>query len=667
MNRKATVNKPQKPARDWSRAKIILVCSFVFLGWLGLWARAGYLQIIQGDELASKAMRQHVASELDRGSRGQILDRNGMLLAKSVELCAVYARPAEVKEPAKAAAILAPILGQSQGELLEKLTSKRGFVYLERRVADKTAAKVREADLDGVHLGVDYGRSYPNRHLAGQLLGFVNVDDKGVEGLELALNDRLAGKRAEYAVQRDASGRRLYLDAEGREMQNLNGQDIRLTIDSHIQFFAEEELAKAVEKNHAVRGVTMVIHVPTAEILAWANYPYFNPNNVVGLKPGAGRNRAAVDVYEPGSTMKPLLVASALQEGVVRPDTTIYCEKGRYSYAKRVIRDTHPYGDLTVAEVIRSSSNIGAAKIGAKLGPAKLFAYFSRLGFGKRTGLPLAGESSGLVRPLKQWMPIDTATASFGQGIGVTAIQLAQAYHILANDGLYKPLQLVLDSDQPVVETAPVRVFDADVARTVQRMMRDVVQEEGGTGGNAMIEGLEVGGKTGTAQKAKPGGGYGNKYLGSFVAFVPAVGPEYLILTMIDEPEPSHYGGVVAAPAVREVTLKTLSYLGRMPETVKLAKGQEQIHPVQADREILEIANVGATTHVDAKSVPDFAGMPLRRAVEILAKKGIVPKLEGQGLVVSGQTPAPGAPWPAEEASRQNDAGGFVLKLARPS
>jgi len=661
MNRKATINKPQKPKRDWSRAKIIFVWSFVFLAWLGLWSRAGYLQIVQGDDLASRAMRQHVASELDRGSRGQIVDRNGMLLAKSVELQAVYARPAEIKDPARTAAVLAPILGQSQSDLLAKLTSKRGFVYLERRAGDKAAAKIREADLDGVHLGVDYGRTYPNRHLAGQLLGFVNVDDKGVEGLELAMNERLAGKKAEYSVQRDASGRRLYLDADGRELNDLNGKDVKLTIDSHIQFFAEEELAKAVEKNHAVRGVTIVIHVPTAEILAWANYPFFNPNNVDSLKPGSGRNRAAVDVYEPGSTMKPLLVACALQEGVVKPETVIFCENGRYAYAKRVIRDTHSYGDLTVAEIIRSSSNIGAAKIGAKLGPGKLFGYFSRLGFGRRTGLPLAGESNGIVRPLKQWMPIDTATASFGQGIGVTAIQLAQAYHILANDGIYKPLKLTLDDEAGVVETAPTRVFDADVARSVQRMMRDVVEEEGGTGRNAMIDGMEIGGKTGTAQKAKPGGGYGNKYLGSFVAFVPAVGPEYLILTMVDEPEPSHYGGVVAAPAVREVTLKTLSYLGRMPETVKMAKGQEQIHPVQADREILEIANVGAAVAADGKSVPDFAGMPLRRAVEILAKKGFVPKLEGQGLVVSGQTPAPGAPWPSEA----QDA--FVLKLARPS
>lgn len=662
MNRKTAIKKTQKLPRDWSRAKIIVVWSFVFLAWLGLWVRAGVLQIVEGPELAKKALRQHVASELDRGSRGQILDRNGMLLAKSIEMTAVYVRPAEVAEPQKAASELSVILNAKKQDLLDKLTSKKSFVYLERRVGDKTAAKIREANLDGVFLGTAYGRSYPNRHLAGQLLGFVNVDDKGVEGLESAMNDLLAGRKAEYVVQRDASGRRFYLDEQGRELNNLNGHDVRLTIDAHIQFFAEEELAKAVKKHQGVRGATVVVHVPTAEILAWANYPFFNPNNMDALKPGSGRNRAAVDVYEPGSTMKPLLVAAALQEGVVRANTKIFCENGRYAFAKRIIRDTHPYKDLTVAEIVRSSSNIGAAKIGEKLGPGKLFAYFNKLGFGKRTGLPLAGESPGIMRPLKRWTPIDTATASFGQGVGVTAIQLVQAFHILANDGLYKPLKLVIEDDPGRLEAAPVRVFDSEVARTVQRMMRDVVHEEGGTGKNAMIEGLDIGGKTGTAQKARPGGGgYGNKYLGSFIAFVPAEGPEYIVLTMIDEPEPSHYGGVVAAPAVREVTLKTLAYLGRMPETVKLAKGGEQIHPIQADREILEIANVAASPTLDARAVPDFAGMPLRRAVEILAGKGIVPKLVGQGLVVSGQSPAPGASWPGEN----KDA--FVLRLARPS
>lgn len=659
MNRRRSANVSHAPQRDWSRVKLACVGVLLLVAWLGLWARAGWLQLVQGPELARRALKQHVASQFDKGSRGQIFDRNGLLLAKSVKFAAVYVRPAEVEDPDAEAAVLAGILKTGKN-FRKRLASKKAFVYLARRVGDKTAAAVRKAGLKGVHVSTEYGRSYPNRHLAGQVLGFVGLDDQGLEGIEKAFDAHMAGRKAKYVVQRDASGRRLFLDAHGREMENLDGGDVRLTIDAHIQFFAEEELAKAVRKHKAKRGVTIVIHVPTAEILALANYPFFNPNNVKKMRPGAGRNRAVLDAYEPGSTMKPLLVASALQEGVVRPETKFDCEKGRFRYGRRTIRDTHAYEMLTVSEIVRSSSNIGAAKIGDRLGPGRIFAYYSRLGFGRPTGLPLSGESKGLVRPLKRWHQIDTATASFGQGIGVTAVQLAQAYHTLANDGVYKPLKLVLDAGADKA-APPVRVFDVETARSVQRMMRSVVRDEHGTGSAARIDGLEVGGKTGTAQKARPGGGYGDKYLASFVALIPAVGPEYLVLTMVDEPEPSHYGGVVAAPAVRNVTLKTLSYLGRMPETAKPAPAGDQIYPSREDKKILEIA-AGPTPGAAAPGmVPNFSGMPLRMAVEILAEKGIVPKLEGHGLIVSGQKPAPGTPW------KGGGGKSFVLRLSRPS
>jgi cell division protein FtsI (penicillin-binding protein 3) len=276
------------------------------------------------------------------------------------------------------------------------------------------------------------------------------------------------------------------------------------------------------------------------------------------------------------------------------------------------------------------------------------------------------------MRPLRAWTPLDLATASFGQGVAVTPAQMAQAFLILANDGVYKPLKLVLTPADTEPEKRPYRVFDAEVARTVQHMMRDVVQEEHGTGRVARIAGLEIGGKTGTAQKASPTGGYSNKYLGSFVSFVPAIGPEYLILVMVDEPEPCHYGGVVAAPAVRDITLRMLSYQGRMPEAALAAKpapaaaGEpvaEACPATQADKQIMEIAQSpkpGAGP-VAVHAVPNFSGMPLRRAVEILMSKGIVPRLEGQGLVVAKQSPAPGAPWPGEENTE------FVLWLTRPS
>ncbi|QLA18131.1 penicillin-binding transpeptidase domain-containing protein [Desulfolutivibrio sulfoxidireducens] len=684
---KTTAERDRKRVRDWSRAKLTFVGVVFALVLVGLWLRAGYLQIVQGPDLARLALRQHMASESDRGERGQILDRNGRLLAKTVEFSAVSVRPKDIVDPDAAAAQLGGILRLKPVWIKKKLVSSKPYVYISRRVDDKASAQIRQAAIPGVTLEVEHGRSYPNRHLAGQVLGFVGMDDQGLEGLELSFDNHLAGRRAKYAVQRDASGRKLYFDAQGQELQDLRGRDLTLTIDAQIQFFAEEELAKAVTTNHGKAGTCLVIHVPTGDILAWANYPFFNPNAARSVSPKEGRNRSALDVVEPGSTMKPLVVAAALQEGVVKPDTSFFCENGKFKISNRIIKDTHSYGDLTVNKIVRWSSNIGAAKIGLQLGPKKLHAYFEKLGFGSPTGLPLSGEGKGLLRPKNAWSPLDTATASFGQGVAVTPIQLAQAFLTLANDGVRKPLRLILDPPRETSAQPPLKVFDAEVARTVQRMMREVVHEEKGTGRIAMIAGVDMGGKTGTAQKASPTGGYGDKYLASFVAFVPAEGPQYLVLVMVDEPEPSHYGGVVSAPAVREVTQKTLSYLGRMPETVQLAKGHEQLHAVPASTAVAmapaaqappqkgdptpgklidlgqaEIVPVVTGRAADSPDVPNFSGMPLRRAVEILIAKGIVPRLEGQGLVVSKQSPAPGSPWPGSEKKQD-----FVLWLSRPS
>jgi cell division protein FtsI (penicillin-binding protein 3) len=677
--RASSVDRQQQTVRDWSRVKLTCVGVFFCLAWLALWSRAGYLQIVAGPELAEKAVRQHLASEVDKGARGEIYDRGGRLLAKSVECEALFVRPKEITDPDKTAAFLAKVLRMKEQRVRKKLESSSAMVYLAWRVGDRTVARIKEANLPGVYFSKDFARFYPNGHLASQLMGFVGVGDVGLEGMEKAFDTRLTGRQAKYVVQRDASGRRFFFDSQGRELGDINGHDIRLTIDSQIQFFAEEELEKAVTANNAKGGTAIVVHVPTGEILAMANYPFFNPNVGRGISPRIARNHAALDVFEPGSTMKPLLVAAALQERVVKPSSTFNCENGKFSFASRVIKDTHPYGVLPVNMIVRVSSNIGAAKIGLQLGAARLHAYFQKLGFGRPTGLPITGEGKGLLRPLKSWSPLDVATQSFGQGVAVTPAQLAQAFLILANNGVYKPLKLVADPDGAEDQRTPYRVFDADVCRTVQGMMREVVQEEHGTGRSARIAGLEIGGKTGTAQKAAAHGGYGNKYLGSFVSFVPAINPEYIVMVMVDEPEPSHYGGVVAAPAVRDMTLRMLSYLGRMPETVQLAQapaagqastvaGQVKAAaapqgPSGADKEIMEIAQSTPTEvkTVEVHSVPNFSGMPLRKAVEILMQKGIVPRLEGQGLVVSKQSPAPGAPWPGENKNE------FVLWLSRPS
>ena len=666
------MSRAQKQIRDFSRMRLMVVGGVFFLFWASLWVRAGFLQIVQGPQLAEQALRQHMASEYDRGKRGVILDRNGQLLAKSVEFMAVSAVPKEVKNPEEAANALSKVFGVPQKDILRKLSSHSNFVYLARRVIDRAAAQVKALNIPGVTLATEYGRSYPNKQMAGQLLGFVGYDDQGLEGLEKYFEPTLAGKKAKYVVQRDASGRRLYLDAQGREMANADGADVRLSIDSQIQFFAEEALAKAVLDNKAKAGTCIVVHVKSAEILAWANYPFFNPNGGSDSDPKAARNRLALDVLEPGSTMKPILIAAALQEKVVRPDTTYNCEKGQWNFQNiATIRDTHPYDVLPVNKILRWSSNIGAAKIGMDLGAPKLHTYFEKVGFGLPTGLPLPGEAKGLLRPLSAWSKLDLATNSFGQGIGVTPVQLAQAFHIIANNGVRKPLRLVLDPMQDSAYWPETRVFDPQVAKTVQQMMREVVEEEKGTGVKAHIDGLELGGKTGTAQKAKATGGYGDKYLADFVGFIPAVDPEYMILVMVDEPEPNHYGGVVAAPAVREVAIKSLSYLGRMPESVKLAQEQRPAAapahaqgPTGAAPELAEVMGVAfppMNLTANGAEVPNLVGLPLRKASEILASKGVVPSLKGSGLVVGKQNPAAGTPWNAVEKEP------FTLWLAKAS
>ncbi|WP_243358323.1 penicillin-binding transpeptidase domain-containing protein [Fundidesulfovibrio terrae] len=644
--------------------RLIVVGGVFFLFWASLWVRAGVLQIVQGPQLAEQAMRQHLASEYDRGKRGVILDRNGQLLAKSVEFVAVSAQPKDVKNPEEASLALSRALSVPPKDILRKLTSHANFVYLARRVNDRAAAQVKALNIPGVSLASEYGRSYPNKQMAGQLLGFVGYDDQGLEGLEKLYEPILAGKKAKYVVQRDASGRRLYLDAQGREMANADGSDVRLTIDSQIQYFAEEALAKAVTDNKAKAGTCIVVHVKSAEILAWANYPFFNPNGGDNADPKAARNRLALDVLEPGSTMKPILIAAALQEKVVRPDTLYNCERGSWNFQNiATIRDTHPYDVLPVNKILRWSSNIGAAKIGLDLGATKLHTYFEKVGFGQPTGLPLPGEAKGLLRPLNAWSKLDLATNSFGQGIGVTPVQLAQAFHIIANNGVKKPLRLVLDPVQDSAYWPETRVFDPQVAKTVQLMMREVVEEEKGTGIKAHIDGLELGGKTGTAQKAKATGGYGEKYLADFVGFIPAVDPEYMVLVMVDEPEPNHYGGVVAAPAVREVAMKSLAYLGRMPETVKLAQDQKPAASTPAPEvaEILGVAFPPMNLAVNGAEVPNLVGLPLRKAAEILAGKGVVPSLKGNGLVVGKQNPIPGTPWNAVDKEP------FTLWLSKAS
>ena len=595
---------------DWNKIRIWTVGLVFSLLWVTLWGRAYYLQMVKGPEYAAMAKRQHTASEVVRGIRGNILDRNGNVIARSVECESVWANPSAIQDKDAATRALAPVLNLPAEKVASLLAGPKRFVWVKRKVDFHTAEAVRALKIRGVYLDVESERIYPYRHLAGQLLGFVNIDDKGIEGLEKAFESELAGREVTSLVERDASGRRFVAAGSG-SLVDLRGNDVRLTIDTQVQFFAEEALAENVQKYGARWGGCIVVDVPSGDVLAWAQYPFFDPNNVGATAAPDRRNRLAMDALEQGSTIKSFLVAAALQDGVVDADTIIDCERGKWKLGRVILHDTHAYAKLPVRKILHVSSNIGVAKIGLKLGAQRYYDYLSRLGFGRRTGLPLAGEVKGILRPARKWAEIDLAASSFGQSFSATLAQMAQAYLCLAGGGMAKPLRLNMDDSQecrigledeaqnaslqarsldgalealPAMdsesEQEPSRVFDEATMREVRSMLREVVEEEGGTGKQARIPGLVVGGKTGTAQKADNSGKYGKGRVGSFVGMLPIENPRYLICVLLDEPSGVQYGGVIAAPVFRHVALHTMAYHGHLPDTddpiVKAVADKEQ-------------------------------------------------------------------------------------------
>lgn len=631
------IPKDRKPPKDRSRGKIIFAGVLFALALMGLWARAYYVQVVKGPEYAKMANRQYWASETILGKRGEILDRNGLLLAKTITTQSVYARPNEVVDRWAVAQALGKILGVPSKTLGAVLDPKKRFVWVARKISDAQAQAIKDGMLPGIYLDAENSRQYPQGHMAGQLLGFVNVDGRGIEGVERSFNDLLAPSSAKYTVQKDAAGTRLSnLDSDDRS--SFDGQSLRLTVDAQIQLATEESLERSVLRAKGKYGMGLVVDVTTGDILSWANYPLFNPN-VVKKADGEWKNRLAVDIFEPGSTMKPIMVAAALQEKICSPDTKYYCENGKWKIGGKRIKDTHKYENLTVSEIIRYSSNIGAAKIGLGLGAAKYSHYMQELGFARPVGLSLPGESAGLVRPFAQWTQVDLANMAFGQGLGVTMLQMAEAYLCIANDGVLLPLRLLHTPDQPVVGK---RVFDSAVAKAVMAMLEEVVQKDG-TGTQARIDGARVAGKTGTAQKASAGG-YGGEYVASFMAIFPADRPKYLVCMMVDEPQAGHYGGVLVAPEVRNIGVQLLTASGM------LAEPEERMtkRPTTPERYVASVSREH-TIAVNNATMPDLKGATVRQALEVLVGREIVPSIAGQGILVERQKPLPGEKWPADK------------------
>ena len=640
-----TRQPPRKKTKEYSRIKIGLVLAFCFIFWGALWARALQVQVLQGEELAEQAQRQYFSQEKIMGKRGEIFDRQGRVLAQSVRSKSVYANPFLMDDIHAQAAELGRILDVDPDSIRVRLGRKSSFVWLDRKVSDRVAHEVVSADLPGVFIVDEHSRVYPQKHMLGQVLGFVGIDNTGLEGLERSLDKRLSGAEMVLVRQRDASGQRFSLMPRQPDQQ-VDGEDVHLTIDSRMQFHVEQALADAVEENNGQSGVAMVVHVPTGDILSWANYPFFNPNNYRASSPDIWRNRGATDLIEPGSTLKPFLVAAALEENVARGDSLYYCEQGQWRLGNNQIKDVREYGWLTVNRILRYSSNIGAAKVGMDLGAGTLHSYLTRLGLDQATGAQVPGQSRGLLRPPNTWSNMDLATISFGQGMATSFLQLARAYATLGNHGVYTDLNILQEQSSPV--SSQQRVFSRGVSRDVLAMMRDSVERDG-TGTRARISGIEVGGKTGTAQKASPQGGYSDEYVASFVGFLPAMDPEYMIMVLVDEPESPYYGGLVAAPAFQRIG-------GRLLSSQKgLGLRSLALDESSADRESFDRENdrfsvaPRQSREVDTSSVPDLRGTPLRLAVESLIQAGIEPRLKGTGVKVREQNPSPGSSWDGEE------------------
>ncbi len=667
--------------RYWVRLRMGLLCGLLALG-LGLVVSAGY-DLMVGDgaawrELAEsqRQRRLHVAPK-----RGGVYDRNGSALAVSVEVPSVSMDAVELLRgvPSQqvpviardAANRIAAVLGLDAAQVERRILAKKRFAWLKRQISAEEADKIRALSEDaqadkkirGLVVEGEGRRYYPRRELAGPLLGFVAPDGEGKDGLEYALNDDLKGNAEQLKGLRDRSGRLLFSDGI-EDDRAFAGHNVYLTIDQGIQYVAEHELQAAARTFEAAGGSVVVVNPYTGEILALASYPEYNPNDYTTSDPDARRDRAMSDSFEPGSSMKMFTIAAGLADSVITPTQKLYCEKGVMQIDNVTIRDTHPSEWLTISQVLALSSNICAAKIGLGLGESKLYEALRRFGFGQESGLPFPGESPGTLRPRSRpWVQVETASAAFGQGIGVTNIQMAMAAASLANGGeLMEPMlvrKVTTSTGEVVREVAPHvrrRVVSKEVARAVAEMLVAVTEGEG-TGVEAAIDGYRVAGKTATAQKTDPKTGrYSiDKYIASFVGFVPAEKPVVAIAVTVDEPMVEHAGGAVAAPIFRHVAQMALKLSGLTPkgtEKTDVAVLARTPDPANLTYDALReaqgkkpaIQEVVPTGVVPAGKVriPNLTGVPARDAMKQMIELGLTPRVKGSGLIVN-QQPPPGS------------------------
>lgn len=538
------------------------IVAVIAAGFLGLVARAAYVQVIDNAFFKRQGTVRFVRTLDLPANRGRILDRHGNILASSVPVPSIWANPEDIeRDPAKLKA-LAKLLGMSATDLDKKLQDEdKTFVWLKRQVDESVAKDIAALKIKGVYDRKEYKRIYPEGESVAHVVGFTNVENLGQEGVELTFNKDLGGKAGSRRVIKDRLGR--VVEDIGEMVPPVDGQDLQLSIDSKVQYFAYEKIKESVVTNKAVAGSVVVLDIKTGEVLALVNYPSYSPGKRGSLSGAQLRNRALTDTFEPGSTMKPLVVGLALEKGIVKPETLIQTAPGKLQMGTATITDAHPHGVLSVNEVIQKSSNVGTVKIAMQMQPHDMWEVFTQMGLGQKPQVPFPGAVAGKVRAYKTWRPIEQATMSYGYGLSTSLFQLAQAYTVFAHDGEMVPMSLVKTNQAQV---SGARVFSSQNAAAIRNMLH-MVTIQGGTAPKAQTMGYSVGGKTGTAHKVEGKGYASKKYRGFFVGIAPIDNPRIVVAVMVDEPtNGAYFGGDVAAPVFSQTVQQTLRMMGVQPD-----------------------------------------------------------------------------------------------------
>lgn len=665
-----------KSRPDTATSRALLVAALIIFWMLGISARLVYLQVTRHDRLVDRARQQQQDAIPTMAQRGSLVDRQERELARSVDTVSLFVAPDEFGQAGDiecTASSLATTLGLDQAALLDEFERAkedgRRFVWVMRRMDADKAAGLLALHLPGLHSQTEPKRFYPNGPLAAHVLGYVGLDGAGLGGVERTYNEKISGEPGQLFLEKDSTGKAY----ESLEIPAKPGQTIVLTIDQGLQYKTEQALAAAVQQTHAKSGTAIAIDPRTGEILALANAPTFDPNNVGASPSEARKNWALENTYEPGSTFKIVAFSAAIEKGLVKPDDKIDCQMGSITVAGRLVHDHHPFGTLTIAEALAKSSNVAAIKLGIRVGDPSMYDFITRYGFGSRTGIELPGEASGIVRPLKRWQPSSIGSIAMGQEVGVTPIQMAAAFSTIANNGVRVTPHIVREirtsSGETLYRSKPEerRVISPQTAITLRGMLEGVTLN--GTAKKAQLNGYSAAGKTGTAQKIDPKtrAYSATKHVASFVGFAPVNNPAVVIVVVIDEPAGSYHGGDVAAPIFREIAEQILPDLGVMPDTelnsvpdliAELSSSPEDSAKIRdaqtridAERKatLPTVAATGtkggeviyAVASRKAIVMPDLRGQSVRDVARACAQLGLQMEAHGEGRV-RRQNPAPG-------------------------